>query len=92
MTQEQQIKVSAIVEKWRKFDATIQGKRTVIKLVNGGRNGLYIYSAIIKVENKYYWSESVRCNTPQEKKQIDFTTKLLTMELNDYSMNKYINN
>ena len=41
----------------------------IIKIVNYGKSGTYLYAAIIKIENKYFWTESVFCKTKEEKKE-----------------------
>ena len=41
----------------------------LIKIVNYGKSGTYLYAAIIKIENKYFWTESIFCKTKEEKKE-----------------------
>ena len=61
----------------------------LIKIVNYGKSGTYLYAAIIKIENKYFWSESVFCKTKEDKKKIDWNKQKIQRELNEFSLNKY---
>ena len=61
----------------------------LIKIVNHGKAGTYLYSAIIKIENKYFWTESVFCKTKEDKKKIDWNNQKIQKELNEFSLNKY---
>ena len=38
----------------------------IIKIVNYGKSGTYLYAAIVKIENKYFWTESIFCKTKEE--------------------------
>ena len=62
----------------------------LIKIVNYGKSGTYLYAAIIKIENKYFWTESIFCKTKDEKKKIDWHKQKIQKELNEFSLNKYI--
>ena len=42
----------------------------LIKIVNYGKAGTYLYSAIIKMNDKYFFTESVFCKTKEDKKKI----------------------
>ena len=61
----------------------------LIKIVNYGKSGTYLYSAIIKIENKYYWTETVFCKNKEEKKKINWKNQKIQKELNEFSLNKY---
>ena len=61
----------------------------LIKVINYGKSGTYLYSAIIKLENKYFWTETIFCKTKEEKKKIDWNKQKIQKELNEYSLIKY---
>jgi hypothetical protein len=61
----------------------------LIKVVNYGKNGIYLYSAIIETVNGLFWTESIRVKNKHDKKNIDFFKLKLTTPLNEYSINKY---
>lgn len=67
-------------------------KREFVKFVNYGKNGVYLYAAIVKVNGIYYWLESVFCKKITDKHKIDVYNMPLKGELNEWSLNKYINN
>lgn len=61
----------------------------LIKIVNYGKSGTYLYAAIIKIENKYFWTESIFCKTKEDKKKINWNKQKIQKELNEFSLNKY---
>ena len=61
----------------------------LIRIVNYGKSGTYLYAAIIKIENKYFWTESVFCKTKDDKKNIDWHKQKIQKELNEFSLKKY---
>ena len=61
----------------------------IIRIVNYGKAGTYLYSAIVKIENKYFWTESVFCKKKEDKKNIDWNNKKIQKELNEFCLNKY---
>lgn len=63
--------------------------RELIKITNGGRNGVYLYSAIIKIDNKYFWTKSIFCKSISDKHKINWINEPVTKELNNYSLNYY---
>lgn len=65
--------------------------KTLIKTVNHGKNGIYLYSAIVKIDNSYFWTKSVLLKNKTDKYTFNFLGLELSIPLNDYSMNKYIN-
>ena len=62
----------------------------IIKIVNYGKSGTYLYAAIVKIENNYFWTESIFCKTKEEKKKIDWHKQKIQKELNEFSLKKYI--
>lgn len=65
--------------------------KALIKIVNHGKNGVYLYSAIVLIDGKYFWTKSKFVKTKQERLTIDYLSLPVQNELNDYSMQKYIN-
>jgi len=63
--------------------------KELIKIHNGGKNGVYMYSAIIKQDGKYYWTKSTYCKNINDKHKIDWLNEPITRELNQYSLDKY---
>ena len=61
----------------------------LIKIVNYGKAGTYLYSAIIKMNDKYFFTESVFCKNKEDKKKIDWNKQKIQKELNEFSLNKY---
>ena len=61
----------------------------LIKIVNYGKSGTYLYAAIIKINNRYFFTESVYCKTKEEKKNINWNKQKIQKELNEFSLNKY---
>jgi len=66
-------------------------KREFIKFVNYGKNGIYLYSAIVKIDNVYYFTESVMCKNVSDKHNIDIDKLKISKPLNEYAMNQHIN-
>lgn len=61
----------------------------LIRIVNYGKTGTYLYSAIIRIGNKYFWTESIFCKNKEDKKNIDWNKQKIQKELNEFSLNKY---
>ena len=78
--------IKAFEDKCKSFTQKITGTREFVKFVNGGKNGTYLYSAIVKINGTYYWTMSVLCKRIEDKHNIDINSLLLTRELNEYSL------
>ena len=61
----------------------------IIKIVNYGKSGTYLYAAIIKIENKYFFFLFIYCKNKEDKKKIDWHKQKIQKELNEFSLNKY---
>lgn len=64
-------------------------KTQIVKIVNYGKNGVYLYSAIVKINDDYYWTESKLLKDKNDKKTFDFTTLKIQKKLNEYCLDKY---
>lgn len=64
-------------------------KEQIIKIVNYGKNGVYLYSAIVKINDDYFWTESKLLKDKNDKKTFDFTTLKIQKKLNEYCLEKY---
>ena len=70
-------------------DQIIFTKEQIIKIVNYGKNGVYLYSAIVKINDDYFWTESKLLKDKNDKKTFDFTTLKIQKKLNEYCLEKY---
>lgn len=61
----------------------------LIKIVNHGKNGVYLYTAIIKLNETYFFTDSVLLKDKKDKYKHDFLKDKLSKELNQYALNKY---
>ena len=64
-------------------------KKQIVKIINYGKNGVYLYSAIVKINDDYYWTESKLLKDKNDKKTFDFTTLKIQKKLNEYCLDKY---
>ena len=74
------------------MNANTTQPKELIKVVNYGKNGIYLYSAIVKIGNTYFWTKSVLLKNKNDKHSFDFLNTEIQRELNEWSLNKYINN
>ena len=61
----------------------------LIKIVNYGKKGVYLYSAIVLIDNVYKWTEIVHFKDKKEKYKHDFLKDKIVKNLNEYSLKKY---